>query len=264
MRDRMGSSAERAWWALLVAVSAHVLPCTAFAQGGIEEIRFAISDSLMLHADVRRSSAPADAPLIILFHQGGGDARGEYSEIAPRLIAEGYHVIAVDARGGGNRFGGRNRALTPEGFRYCDALAEVGAAVNLAREQDFTGPIALWGSSYSAALVLQVAARRPAEVSAVLAFSPASGEPMAGCEAQPFLPMLVRAGVATLVLRPRAELEAPARAAQFDSIRATGVQTYIADNGVHGSSMLTPSRVQGDTEPHWRVVLSFLEEALRR
>ena len=262
MRDRR-STLESARLVMVIVTSVQVLPCTAFAQTNVDEIRFAISDSLTLHADVQRSTAPAAGPVIILFHQGGGNARGEYSEIAPRLIAEGYHVIAVDARGGGDRFGGRNRVITPERFRYCDAVAEVDAAVNLARAQGFSGPIALWGSSYSAALALQVAAQRPTDISAVLAFSPAFGEPMAGCEPQIFLPVLVRAGVPTLVLRPRVELETHARAAQLDSMRALGVQTYIAENGVHGSSMLSPSRVQGSTEVAWRTVLAFLDEALR-
>jgi hypothetical protein len=68
-------------------------------------------------------------------------------------------VVAADIRGGGGRFGSPNRAgPAPADFDYCDALPEVEAVVNLARAQGFTGPLALWGSSYTASLVLQVAA----------------------------------------------------------------------------------------------------------
>ena len=135
------------------------------------------------HADVYETSVGKAAPIILLFHQGGGDARGEYGPIIPRLVAQNFNVMAVDTRGGGTRFGGRNRAAaTDSTFRYCDALAEVEGAVDAARRQGFSGPLVLWGSSYTAALVMQVALRRSTEVRAVLAFSPASGPPMAGCE----------------------------------------------------------------------------------
>ena len=227
------------------------------------EVDFPISEALILHADVYRAAMPVDAPVILLFHQGDGDARGEYREIAPRLLREGYHVIAADARGGGDRFGGPNRAGTPrEDFSYCQALAEVSHTVDLARAQGFTGPIVLWGSSYTAALVVQVGALRAADVRAVLAFSPASGEPMAGCEPQPYFGWLARAGTPTLVLRPRREVHVPIIAAQLDSAGAAGAQTFIAENGVHGSSMLSPSRVEGSTEPQWNAVLAFLRTAL--
>ena len=47
----------------------------------------------------------------------------------------------------------------------------------------------------------------------------------------------------------------------FDS---KGVQTYVADPGVHGSSMLSEDRVKASTEATWAVVLEFLETNLRQ
>ena len=36
---------------------------------------------------------------IVMFHQAGW-SRGEYREIAPKLVAKGYRVLAVDQRAG--------------------------------------------------------------------------------------------------------------------------------------------------------------------
>ena len=41
-----------------------------------------------------------------------------------------------------------------------------------------------------------------------------------------------------------------------------GVQTYVADPGVHGSSMLNAERVGASTEATWQVVLDFLAATL--
>jgi hypothetical protein len=42
------------------------------------------------------------------------------------------------------------------------------------------------------------------------------------------------------------------------------IQTYISENGVHGSSMLNASRVKGSVEQHWKTVLEFIKLALAR
>ena len=46
----------------------------------------------------------------MLFHQGGGDVRGEYETIIPKLLKLGYNIIATDTRQGGTRFG-TNRTM---------------------------------------------------------------------------------------------------------------------------------------------------------
>ena len=57
---------------------------------------------------------------------------------------------------------------------------------------------------------------------------------------------------------------------EIDSVRKQkvdfemhGMQTYVADPGVHGSSMLNPVRVEASTEKTWAVVLEFLDVNLR-
>ncbi len=228
------------------------------------EVRFPVHDSLTLVADVHRGPAGASAPTILLFHQGGGSARGEYRTITPRLLRDGYNVVAADVRGGGDRFGSPSRAApTDSTFTYCAVAAEVDAAVTLARMQGFTGPLVLWGSSYTAALVLQVAAKRSADVRAVLAFSPASGEPMRGCEPAPYIAWLKRARVPTMVLRPRIELADSQRLARLEAMRRDGATVVIAERGVHGSSMLDAERTKASTDAEWTAVRTFLRRALQ-
>ena len=261
----MPLDATRAACAAACLLGALVRVPAAPAQNAVPaEVRFPVGESLAVIADVYRVPAGMGAPAILLFHQGGGSAQGEYRNIIPRLLREGYNVIAADIRGGGDRFGAPNRVGTAGGdtFHYCDALAEVDAGVNLARVQGFTGPLVLWGSSYSAALVLQVGARRAADVRAVLAFSPASGEPMTGCEPALYVGWLTRAGVPALVLRPRVELDDSGRVARLEAMRRDGATVFIAERGVHGSSMLDAERTRTGTEPQWDAVLGFLRQAL--
>jgi dienelactone hydrolase len=256
--------ASLCWLAVLAGMSRVEAQTTSQPVEAPVVVRFPVRDSIVLVADVYRAAGGAGGPTILLFHQAGGSARGEYRAITPRLVHEGYNVIASDIRGGGDRFGVANRVATPDpaAFSYCEALAEMDAAVNLARVQGFSGPLVLWGSSYSATLALQVGARRAADVRAVLAFSPASGEPMSGCEPAVYVGWLTRAGVPTLALRPRAELEDPGRAAAFEAMRRDGAAVHVAERGRHGSSMLDAERTQADTEPEWKAVLAFLRHSL--
>lgn len=256
------ASRVRSW---IAAAALAALPVTAPAQAPAAptEVRSRIDDTLSVVADVHRARVAADGPVVLLFHQGGGSARGEYRAITPRLVAAGYHVVAADVRGGGDRFGVPSRAPAVDStFSYCHALAEVEAAMDLTRGEELTGPLALWGSSYTAALVLQAAARRSADVRAVLAFSPASGPPMRGCEPAAFIAPLVRAGVPALVLRPRVELADTGRLAALEAMRRDGAAVHIAERGVHGSSMLDAERTRASTEPEWSVVLAFLRRSL--
>jgi hypothetical protein len=47
-------------------------------------------------------------------------------------------------------------------------------------------------------------------------------------------------------------------AADLEAFSGMGHQTYVSDPGVHGSSMLNPARVDGEVEPTWQIVLTFL------
>ena len=227
------------------------------------EVRVPLNDSVAVFADIHTTGTDLTRPVILLFHQAGSDARGEYGPIIPRLTGEGYHVIAADIRGGGTRFGTNRAGTAGEGYPYCVALEDVAAIITMARARGFSGKLVLWGSSYSAALVIVTAARRTADVAAVLAFSPAWGGPMRGCEPEEYASQLSRANVPLLVLRPAPEMELEPIRSRTEQFREAGAQVFVAANGAHGSSMLVESRVQGDTGPQWGAVLTFLRTSLQ-
>ena len=66
-----------------------------------------------------------------------------------------------------------------------------------------------------------------------------------------------------LALRPQHEFEIESVRTQMQEFTAHGIQTYVADPGVHGSSMLDADRVGASTEATWTVVLEFLAASLR-
>lgn len=227
-----------------------------------EEIKFSTGDGITVYGDLYRADAKSTAPLILLFHQAGGDARGEYGPLVGRLRDAGYHALAIDQRLGGDRFGGLNRTMAgvnEDDFGYCDVYPELEGALRQARILGFSGKVVAWGSSYSAALVFQLAAKNPHEIDAVLAFSPASGGPLAECAPKLYSAKL---SMPVLALRPRQEMDVPSVPPQMERFRSDGHSTYISDPGVHGSSMLNDDRVGASTDETWEFVLGFLAESL--
>lgn len=232
------------------------------------EVDFETSDGVLIYGDLYLApDRQKDAPLILLFHQGGGDARGEYGPLVDRLLAEGYHALAIDQRRGGDRFGMFNR--TSERFAaqrhsyddvsYCDAYPDLQAALRFADSDGFTGPRVAWGSSYSAALAIRLAAENADDIDAVLAFSPAAGDAMEGCQPEQYSNQVTQP---MLALRPISEMQAPSVPLQLELFRKQGHQTHVADPGVHGSSMLNEARVGAPTDKAWKVVLDFIRAAL--
>ena len=140
-----------------------------------ETVSFPTSDGLEVSAELYIQHANT-APLIVLFHQAGW-SRGEYIEIAPKLNAMGFNCIAVDQRSGkvvNNVINLTAQQATKFGRKtdYQTVLPDMVAAVAYAQEHHAKGKLIIWGSSYSAALVFNVAASLPSIVDGVLAFSP--------------------------------------------------------------------------------------------
>jgi pimeloyl-ACP methyl ester carboxylesterase len=245
---------------LAITAIALVAPQVATAQANDpEEVMFQTADGVNVHGDLY-AIGDWSAPIVLLFHQAGSNARAEYGSIVPRLIERGYNVLAVDQRSGGTRLGGVNRtasALEGGSPSYCDAYPDLEGALAFVIASGFDGPHVVWGSSYSAALVIRLAAEHPDDVNAVLAFSPASGDPMGACKPGPFLESLE---TPILALRPASEMENPRVQAQLATFEELGHATYVAANGVHGSSMLNPERVEGSVEETWTAVEGFLAQ----
>lgn len=63
-------------------------------------------------------------------------------------------------------------------------------------------------------------------------------------------------------LRPKSEMTRESSQNQFKLFQENNIQTYISDNGVHGSSMLNAARVDGSVEEHWKAVLDFIKKSV--
>jgi pimeloyl-ACP methyl ester carboxylesterase len=225
-----------------------------------DPVDFPATDGEQVYGTWYRAPGMARA-VVLAFHQGGASARAEYDPIVPRLAERGLHVLATDQRAGGDLFGGRNRTVETRGGEagYCDATPDLAGALRRARSEYPDLPILLWGSSYSGALALRLAATNPPGVVAVLAFSPATGEAMTGCKGEAVSGEI---RVPVLVLRSLREMERGASRVQIERFRGQGHRVFIADPGAHGSSTLVEERVGGEVEATWRVVNDFIDGAL--
>lgn len=132
------------------------------------------TDGLHINVDIYESN-PGD-PVILMFHQAGY-SRGEYREIAPKLVTLGFNCLAIDQRSGGQINGVINEThkqavdnKLPTG--YPDALPDLEAALAYAKSQYPNSKIIIWGSSYSASLNFILAQKHTADIDGILCFSP--------------------------------------------------------------------------------------------
>lgn len=236
------------------------LLCTSFSAlaGGIHT---QTNDGVTIYGDKAFAGLDSKAPLILLFHQGGSNARGEYSDLIPWLNKAGFRVMAWDQRSGGGRYGSDNRTIAklPDGKSrgYCEAYPDLQAALDYTVKNKLADKVTVWGSSYSAALVVQLAAKNPEKVSGVLSFSPASGGPMAPCRARNWLDK-VKAPM--LFMRPQSEMERQPSKDQRDILTGAGASFKVIKHGVHGSSMLVDSRTKQDMSKARSYVLKWLKK----
>ncbi|MHC4976868.1 MAG: alpha/beta hydrolase [Planctomycetota bacterium] len=220
----------------------------------------ASSDGITIYGEV--AVAEDARGTICLFHQGGSNTRGEYGDhILPRLVEAGYNIVTIDARAGGDWIGGDNRTAAglPEGYSeegYEHAYPDLVAAFEYATER-FDGAMFVWGSSYSGALVMKLATEHPEDIDAVLAFSPASNARAMGPVAANRL--VGDVPVPTLIAWPPNEWERDTVIETREKAEAKGFEIHLQPQGVHGSSMLHPDRVEGGSEELWGKVLAFLE-----
>ena len=232
----------------------------------VKEISFYTPDSIKIFGDLYELDKKEKT--ILLFHQGGSNARGEYAPIIPNLIDKGYNILAIDQRVGGQYYGNYNRTLANiptnsfgDGYGYCDAYNNLESALNFIIDSGFSGDKIIWGSSYSASLAIQLANNRQSDINGVLAFSPASGGSMKDCLPDKYFETLKRP---LIILRPPNEMESEKSKLQFDLANKYNHQTYVPKYGVHGSSMLVKERVGNDVEDTWNVVYSFLNEVSKK
>lgn len=192
---------------------------------------------------------------LLLLHQARGDGRGEYYPIVEEFTKAGFDLFLLDQRSGGDLFGGKNRtasAYDQDEIGYCDAIPDVEAAVDwLAKRK---APLFIVGSSYSAALAVRAADVHADKVAGFVAFSPASGEPMAGCDPSDHMAAAPRG----MVLRPASEMELERVTQQLADFEEAGAQTLVVENGVHGASMMVDNRTDHDMEAVRKAVIDYV------
>lgn len=227
-----------------------------------ETIKIKAEDGVEVTVDLHIAH-PDTVPFIILFHQAGW-SRGEYMEIAPILNKMGFNCMSVDQRSGKAVNNVENqtfisaRQLMKE-TKYVDALPDMHAAINHAKEFLAKRELIIWGSSYSSALVLKIAGDRAGEVDGVLAFSPGEYFQSMGKPAD-------------FITKSAANIECPSFITSAKSERnswwkiheavQTSTKTYFLpeSSGNHGSRALW-SKFR-DSHEYWNAVNQFLSQFL--
>ena len=226
-------------------------------------VLFKADDGVRVFADLYIVEDGKRAPIVILFHQARSNGRAEYAYHIPRLVEAGYNLLVVDQRSGGDQFGGENRTAARDGeeYTYCEAYPDLEAALDYVIDEGFTGSRYAWGSSYSAALVLRLGMEHPDDLSGIVSFSPAIGTAMMPCSTTVYI---TSNEVPTFIAVPASEVskyqgQKKRKNRKLAAAAANYVdQMYVADNGIHGASMLVPDRVGGDVEKHWNAVFNFM------
>ncbi len=224
---------------------------------------FPSKDGLSLRADLYAPHKDPKTPFIVLFHQAGW-SRGEYLAIAPRLNRMGFNCMAMDQRSGGAVNGITNetakRAKASKlAMEFVDAKQDMEAALIYARKQLTKGTLIAWGSSYSAALVLQITGEHPNIADGVLAFAPGEYIRVRG---KNWIAKSA-AKITVPVFITSAKNEADNWKGIFEAIGTSQKTSYLPKTeGNHGSRALW--RKFKDSPGYWVAVTAFLDKNFPR
>ena len=245
------------WVVAVVAMLVAASSATSSADGGFKSVDFPAAGGIKARADVYGSKNES-AALILLFHQAGW-SRGEYREIAPKLVKKGYRVMAMDQRSGGGVNGVSNethRRAAKRGLArdYLDAYEDLEAALTYARKRLKAKRVVVWGSSYSASLVFRLTSEHPTEVSAVMAFAPGEYFRKQGSTyIQDFARQVTQPVFVTSSKKEREQVKPI-----FDASPAEKKVLFTpASKGQHGSRALWDR--WPDSDVYWTAVNGFLE-----
>jgi dienelactone hydrolase len=223
-----------------------------------EKVAFLSKDGTKITADYYKIH-PDTVPLIILFHQAGW-SRGEYIEIAPRLNQMGFNCLAVDLRSGKVVNNVTNETYLEakkkmKETNYLSSEIDMLSAIDYANNIT-NGKIILWGSSYSASLVLKTLTLDKDRIIAGLAFSPGEyfrsfGKPsdyIASYASEINLPVFITC----------AKREKDRCNVIFEKIPVPSKVFFVPESsGNHGSSALW--NIHYDSKAYWEAVESFLD-----
>ncbi|HEV7232241.1 MAG TPA: dienelactone hydrolase family protein [Bacteroidia bacterium] len=194
-------------------------------------------------------------PYFILCHQEGS-GRAEYDETAHKFMKLNYNILAIDMRSGNEFNGIKNETALKakeqnKGTGLLNSEQDIQAAIDYAWNKS-KKKVVLVGSSYSASLVLKIAASDP-RVKAVLSFSPAEyfGKTLSIRESIKNL--------STPVFAASTKEEAPALSRLIADIRSPLKLQYIPTaKGEHGSKALTGKNEE--SQECWLSLLLFMKQ----
>lgn len=226
-----------------------------------EKVIFKASDGVEVTADLYLTKDQT-APFIILYHQATY-SRGEYGEIAPKLVRQGYNCLAVDQRSGSLFNGVKNETLNSAialklPTDYQDAYPDMEAALTYISDTYKPETLLIWGSSYSASLSFVLASEHEDLVDGLLAFSPSDNftfkdQAITVYASQIKCPAFISSS----------KYEEGTWKAIKASISAPNAVFFIPqESGVHGSSALleaTPNHLE-----YWDAVNAFLKAQTAR
>lgn len=225
-----------------------------------QRIAFKSADNIVITADSYIAHAENTIPLILLFHQAGS-SRGEYNDIAPALNNLGFNCIAVDLRSGEYSRGKDNETAmhaVNAGLptNYLDALPDMIAALRYAKANHPDSKIIIWGSSYSAALVLKIAGGNTKSIDGVIAFSP--GEYFSSLGKSKTWIRDAAAKIKAPVFITSAKHETENWTAIYDAVDPAYRNSFIPETaGRHGSKALW--KKYSDSSAYWHAVTQFLK-----
>ena len=221
-----------------------------------ETITFKASDGISVTADLYMPHK-ATAPFIILYHQAGY-SRGEYRSIAPQLNAMGFNCLAVDQRSGDKVNGVVND--THKGAvagnlptEYLDAIPDMEAAYLYVKYSIKPDKIILWGSSYSAAILVYMGSVHHKNLSGILCFAPGNYFKINNKELKTFA-----ARITCPVFVTSAKSEYKNWKGIYDQVKSEKSYFLPESEGKHGSKALwndNPSH-----QAYWTAVTKFLNQ----
>lgn len=218
-----------------------------------EPVSFKASDGITVYGDYYAGKV-ATGPVILAFHQADYN-RLEYRDIAPRLVKDGFSVLAIDQRSGGN-YGGEDNRTAKESkafWVYTDALPDLEAALKWAKEKHPRSKIIAWGSSYSASLAIVLASKHK-DVAGVLAFSP--GEYFEG---KPSVREAAKHVTVPVFITSRGDKEKIIAKLILEAVASKDKTQFVpSGTGVHGSSALL--QPEGKADEYWKATEAFLRK----
>ena len=233
----------------------------AKAETSFQSTTFPSEDGLEITGELYQASDDKKQPFIVLCHQAGW-SRGEYREIAPKLVELGFNCLAIDQRSGGgvndvpNETAKKAKAAKKPA-EFADAEQDVVAALKWARANQADGKVLVWGSSYSSALALRIAGEHPELVDGVLAFAPGEYFIRFGKPKDWISRSARKIKVPTFITSAKNEF--PRWEAIYNAIPADSKSKFIPKTaGNHGSRALWAKF--DDSPDYWRSVKEFLDQ----